>query len=74
MFIKNCFFLWKVDIEINGEPVELQMKLGDAGEAFFVEEIENDLSDSLCTSPLPSSEALEDVKKDNEMSREVGFG
>lgn len=59
-----------VDIEINGEPVELQMKLGDAGEAFFVEEIENDLSDSLCTSPLPSSEALEDVKKDNEMSHE----
>uniref|UniRef100_A0A8C9TI20 phosphatidate phosphatase n=2 Tax=Scleropages formosus TaxID=113540 RepID=A0A8C9TI20_SCLFO len=27
-----------VDIEINGEPVELHMKLGDNGEAFFVEE------------------------------------
>ncbi|KAF2988114.1 hypothetical protein EK904_007071 [Melospiza melodia maxima] len=27
-----------VDIEINGEPVDLHMKLGDNGEAFFVEE------------------------------------
>uniref|UniRef100_A0A4W5RAN2 phosphatidate phosphatase n=1 Tax=Hucho hucho TaxID=62062 RepID=A0A4W5RAN2_9TELE len=30
-----------VDIEINGEPVHLQMKLGDNGEAFFVEENED---------------------------------
>uniref|UniRef100_A0A4W3J6E3 phosphatidate phosphatase n=1 Tax=Callorhinchus milii TaxID=7868 RepID=A0A4W3J6E3_CALMI len=33
-----------VDIEINGEPVELQMKLGDTGEAFFVEITEEDES------------------------------
>uniref|UniRef100_A0A674E8Z7 phosphatidate phosphatase n=1 Tax=Salmo trutta TaxID=8032 RepID=A0A674E8Z7_SALTR len=30
-----------VDIEINGEPVHLQMKLGDNGEAFFVGENED---------------------------------
>lgn len=30
----------QIDIEINGEPVELQMKLGDNGEAFFVRETE----------------------------------
>uniref|UniRef100_A0A3Q4HKK5 phosphatidate phosphatase n=1 Tax=Neolamprologus brichardi TaxID=32507 RepID=A0A3Q4HKK5_NEOBR len=30
-----------VDIEINGESVDLHMKLGDNGEAFFVEENEN---------------------------------
>lgn len=30
-----------MDIEINGEPVDLHMKLGDNGEAFFVEENEN---------------------------------
>uniref|UniRef100_A0A671XJD2 phosphatidate phosphatase n=1 Tax=Sparus aurata TaxID=8175 RepID=A0A671XJD2_SPAAU len=30
-----------VDIEINGECVDLHMKLGDNGEAFFVEENEN---------------------------------
>lgn len=31
----------QVDIEINGEPVNLHMKLGDNGEAFFVEENED---------------------------------
>uniref|UniRef100_A0A8C6SG15 phosphatidate phosphatase n=1 Tax=Neogobius melanostomus TaxID=47308 RepID=A0A8C6SG15_9GOBI len=32
-----------VDIEINGEPVSLQMKLGENGEAFFVMETESTL-------------------------------
>lgn len=31
-----------VDIEINGEPVDLHMKLGDSGEAFFVQELDSD--------------------------------
>lgn len=31
-----------VDIEINGQQCDLHMKLGDAGEAYFVEEIEDD--------------------------------
>ncbi|MED6272546.1 Phosphatidate phosphatase lpin1 [Characodon lateralis] len=30
-----------VDIEINGEPVGLHMKLGENGEAFFVKETDN---------------------------------
>lgn len=30
-----------MDIEINGEPADLHMKLGEAGEAFFVEEAED---------------------------------
>uniref|UniRef100_A0AAY4ET20 phosphatidate phosphatase n=1 Tax=Denticeps clupeoides TaxID=299321 RepID=A0AAY4ET20_9TELE len=45
-----------VDIEINGDPVNLHMKLGDNGEAFFVEETEStetSLPPHLCTSPLP---------------------
>ncbi|XP_048354580.1 phosphatidate phosphatase LPIN3 isoform X2 [Sphaerodactylus townsendi] len=45
-----------VDIEINGEPVDLRMKLGDNGEAFFVEESEEQKESipiSLCTSPIP---------------------
>ncbi|NXR88500.1 LPIN3 phosphatase, partial [Hypocryptadius cinnamomeus] len=44
-----------VDIEINGEPVDLHMKLGDNGEAFFVEEIEehkDTVPFFLCTSPI----------------------
>ncbi|KAM8774035.1 phosphatidate phosphatase LPIN3 isoform 2-T2 [Rhynchonycteris naso] len=45
-----------VDIEINGEPVDLHMKLGDSGEAFFVQELDSDeehVPPRLCTSPLP---------------------
>lgn len=30
----------QIDIEVNGEPVDLHMKLGDNGEAFFVQETE----------------------------------
>ncbi|NWU34983.1 LPIN3 phosphatase, partial [Hylia prasina] len=44
-----------VDIEINGEPVDLHMKLGDNGEAFFVEEskeLEGSIPPYLCTSPI----------------------
>ncbi|KAJ7999646.1 hypothetical protein DPEC_G00196570 [Dallia pectoralis] len=44
-----------VDMEVNGEPVQLQMKLGDNGEAFFVEEnedFESRVPDHLCTSPI----------------------
>lgn len=45
-----------VDIEINGEPVDLHMKLGDSGEAFFVQELEGDeehMATHRCTSPIP---------------------
>lgn len=46
-----------VDIEINGEPVDIHMKLGETGEAFFVEELEDgvEVSSLLGTSPLPDS-------------------
>uniref|UniRef100_A0AAR2M5D6 phosphatidate phosphatase n=1 Tax=Pygocentrus nattereri TaxID=42514 RepID=A0AAR2M5D6_PYGNA len=46
-----------VDIEINGDPIDLHMKLGDNGEAFFVEENENleaAVPAHLCTSPIPT--------------------
>ncbi|XP_044273880.1 phosphatidate phosphatase LPIN1 isoform X1 [Varanus komodoensis] len=46
-----------VDIEINGESVDLHMKLGDNGEAFFVEETEGDqeaIPYHLATSPIIS--------------------
>nr|XP_033770428.1 phosphatidate phosphatase LPIN3 [Geotrypetes seraphini]XP_033770429.1 phosphatidate phosphatase LPIN3 [Geotrypetes seraphini]XP_033770430.1 phosphatidate phosphatase LPIN3 [Geotrypetes seraphini]XP_033770431.1 phosphatidate phosphatase LPIN3 [Geotrypetes seraphini] len=45
-----------VDIEINGLPVDLRMKLGDNGEAFFVQETETSeekVPAHLSTSPLP---------------------
>ncbi|XP_047244599.1 phosphatidate phosphatase LPIN1 isoform X1 [Girardinichthys multiradiatus] len=50
-----------VDIEINGEPVDLHMKLGDNGEAFFVRETKNDqelVPSYLATSPILSDAAF----------------
>uniref|UniRef100_A0A7N8XLH7 phosphatidate phosphatase n=1 Tax=Mastacembelus armatus TaxID=205130 RepID=A0A7N8XLH7_9TELE len=50
-----------IDIEINGEPVDLHMKLGDNGEAFFVQETEqqNEIVPAhLVTSPIPTAETL----------------
>ncbi|NWS75162.1 LPIN3 phosphatase, partial [Crotophaga sulcirostris] len=51
-----------VDIEINGKPVDLHMKLGDNGEAFFIQDSEEDegsIPSHLCTSPIPEEESLE---------------
>lgn len=50
-----------VDLEINGEPVEIQMKLDDTGAAFFVEEVaetEEVGSPQLATSPIPDQSGL----------------
>ncbi|XP_049455165.1 phosphatidate phosphatase LPIN2 isoform X1 [Epinephelus fuscoguttatus] len=50
-----------IDIEVNGEPVELHMKLGDNGEAFFVQEAEqlNQIVPAhLATSPIPTESHL----------------
>lgn len=61
----------QVDIEVNGEPVNIHMKLGESGEAFFVEECPKDdleeLSANLATSPLPNNEftSFEEDKKYN---------
>ncbi|XP_011290718.1 phosphatidate phosphatase LPIN1 isoform X4 [Musca domestica] len=48
-----------VDIEINGEPVDIHMKLGESGEAFFVEECPEEdveeLPDNMATSPIPTN-------------------
>lgn len=51
-----CFS--QVDLELNGEPLNIHMKLGESGEAFFVEEVPEDeveASAHLATSPIPDS-------------------
>ncbi|XP_045463728.1 phosphatidate phosphatase LPIN3 isoform X2 [Harmonia axyridis] len=57
-----------VDIEINGIPRDIHMKLGESGEAFFVEELENsddlEIPDNLVTSPIPVLE-LENLFNQN---------
>uniref|UniRef100_A0A3Q2W765 Zgc:123305 n=1 Tax=Haplochromis burtoni TaxID=8153 RepID=A0A3Q2W765_HAPBU len=63
-----------VDIEINGESVDLHMKLGDNGEAFFVEENENmevTVPAHLCTSPIPL-EVLDEMEETTEGSSLTG--
>lgn len=45
MVIQKCQLVlsasfFQIDIEVNGEAVDLHMKLGDNGEAFFVQESE----------------------------------
>ncbi|KAI0375900.1 LNS2-domain-containing protein [Pilatotrama ljubarskyi] len=42
----------KVDVFVNGELVPFSMKIGEAGEAFFVFETDEDVPDSLVTSPI----------------------
>ncbi|KAM9635595.1 phosphatidate phosphatase LPIN1 isoform 1-T5 [Trichechus inunguis] len=63
-----------VDIEINGESVDLHMKLGDNGEAFFVQETDNDqevIPMHLATSPILSEGAsrMESQLKRNSVDR-----
>uniref|UniRef100_A0AAY4A1C7 phosphatidate phosphatase n=1 Tax=Denticeps clupeoides TaxID=299321 RepID=A0AAY4A1C7_9TELE len=50
-----------IDIEVNGETVDLHMKLGDNGEAFFVQETEHEneiIPTHLMTSPIPTDDQM----------------
>lgn len=42
----------QVDVSINGHPIPFNMKIGEAGEAFFVFETDGDVPEDLITSPL----------------------
>lgn len=55
---------FQVEIAINNVEVDLQMKLGVAGEAFFVERasMKESIPLNLATSPLPSSSNLLDFQ------------
>ena len=50
--------IFKVDLEVNGEPVNIHMKLDDNGAAFFVEGLDeseiHELPAELATSPIPT--------------------
>ncbi|XP_026142700.1 phosphatidate phosphatase LPIN2-like isoform X2 [Carassius auratus] len=63
-----------IDIEINGEPVDLHMKLGDNGEAFFVQETEeqNEIVPAhLATSPIPTESHLFWIAGDHRPSQKL---
>uniref|UniRef100_T1JA68 phosphatidate phosphatase n=1 Tax=Strigamia maritima TaxID=126957 RepID=T1JA68_STRMM len=54
-----------VDIEINDKPVNIHMKLGETGEAFFVEETEDidEVPSHLATSPIPTYDLEKELNK-----------
>ncbi|KAJ3868978.1 nuclear elongation and deformation protein 1 [Lentinula novae-zelandiae] len=54
----------KVTVSVNGHPIPFDMKIGEAGEAFFIFETEDDVPEDLITSPLlrPSSPANENTQ------------
>ncbi|KAK7576591.1 hypothetical protein V9T40_012877 [Parthenolecanium corni] len=57
-----------VEIEINGEPCDIYMKLGESGEAFFVEELsleDEALPKHLVCSPIPYSENPEQLESES---------
>lgn len=57
-------YLVQVNIFVNDVPIPFNMKIGDAGEAFFVFETDEDIPDDLATSPLltaTSTTPLEDI-------------
>lgn len=63
----------QVDLELNGEPLGIHMKLGESGEAFFVEEVgedEAEYSAHLATSPIPAGhfEQLYEPRRRNSLS------
>uniref|UniRef100_A0A8C1B8V3 phosphatidate phosphatase n=1 Tax=Cyprinus carpio carpio TaxID=630221 RepID=A0A8C1B8V3_CYPCA len=64
-----------IDIEINGEPVDLHMKLGDNGEAFFVQETEEQnvsiVPAHLATSPIPTESHLFWIGGDHRSSQNL---
>ena len=58
-----------MDIEINGEPVDIQMKLDDTGTAFFVKEVNEDgdcWQDNIQTSPIPGHKGPQGSKTEGE--------
>jgi phosphatidate phosphatase LPIN len=71
-----------VDIEINGELVDIHMKLGESGEAFFVTESEQgtgmEIPPYLATSPIPLSlleqqQQLHQLEQQDEHVEECGI-
>lgn len=62
-----------VDIEINGDPVDIHMKLGESGEAFFVSdspmaEEDGPMPAYWATSPIPTSLLEEKLNRCNNTS------
>lgn len=50
--LRSILSSFKVNVSVNGHPIPFNMKIGEAGEAFFVFETDGDVPDDLITSPI----------------------
>jgi phosphatidate phosphatase LPIN len=51
-----------VNVSVNGQPIPFNMKIGEAGEAFFVFETDEDIPEELMTSPILQATAAPDLE------------
>jgi phosphatidate phosphatase LPIN len=64
----------QVDVAVNGSLIPFNMKVGEAGEAFFVFETEEDVPEELITSPILQPTRPEDVKVDEKVQLDQLIG
>ncbi|TCD69995.1 hypothetical protein EIP91_005245 [Steccherinum ochraceum] len=62
----------KVNMSVNGRPVPFSMKIGDAGEAFFIFETDEDVPEDLVTSPLLAATKPEEADGREDLSGRFG--
>lgn len=69
------FAVVQVDIEINGEPVDIHMKLGESGEAFFVEDCgetdDEDDENQTLSNELMNESLVDDFSKFDEPNSQL---
>ncbi|CCM00174.1 uncharacterized protein FIBRA_02202 [Fibroporia radiculosa] len=62
----------KVNVFVNGQPIPFSMKIGEAGEAFFVFETDEDVPEALVTSPILA--ATQPGQSNTDVERAGRFG
>jgi len=75
--------LYQVNVSVNGQQIPFKMKIGEAGEAFFVFQMDGDVPEDLITSPIlqptrpeddegPTLDAKEDLLHHQTLSNSTG--
>ncbi|KAG8852003.1 hypothetical protein FRB96_009019 [Tulasnella sp. 330] len=62
----------QVTVLVNGQPIPYAMKIGEAGEAFFVFETEEDVPQELMTSPLLGAQPDPEARRQHETAGRFG--
>ncbi|KAG9017378.1 hypothetical protein FRB93_007492 [Tulasnella sp. JGI-2019a] len=62
----------QVTVLVNGQPIPYAMKIGEAGEAFFVFETEEDVPQELMTSPILGAQPDPEARRQHESAGRFG--